>query len=114
MVSVLEILSDEVMMELFAYWEAYHLFKTFFNLNSRFKQLLKDHRLRLTFHSKNVCKNEIIDTEMWPVMLKYLTAITLINNKHIRMLMSVCKENDFTCLESLTLRQVRVRAGKKI
>jgi len=110
-VSVFEILSDEVLMELFEYLDAYHLFKTFFNLNSRFNQLLKDHRLRLKFNSKHLHENETIGIEMWPI-IKRLTAITLVKDKHIRQLMSVYKENDFTCLESLTLYRVRISTAK--
>ncbi len=46
-------------------------------------------------------------------MANYLTGVTLINNKHIRTFMSMCKESDFIYLHSLKLRQVRIRRGKK-
>jgi hypothetical protein len=47
-------------------------------------------------------------------MIKYLKAIILVKDKHIRMLMSVCKENDLAGLQSLILYRVRLQAGKKI
>jgi hypothetical protein len=103
MATVLEILSNEVLMQFFEYLDAYHLFNGFFNLNSRFNRLLTDYRLYLKFNSKH-----IRDVKIWPIMLNYLTAVTLINDKHIRMLMSISKENDFIYLQSMTLRRVRI------
>jgi hypothetical protein len=111
--TVLETLSNEVLMQTFEHLDGYHLFKAFFNLNHRFNRLLKDHRLNLKFHSKHIRANDTIDPKMLRIMVKYLTAVTLVNDKHIRMLMSVCKESDFICLHSLTLRQVRIRRGNR-
>ena len=111
MMTMLENLSNEILMELFEYLDAYQLSKTFFNLNSRFNQLLKDHRLRLTFNSKHIREIKIID---YLDMIKYLKAIILVKDRHIRMLMSVCKENDLAGLQSLILYRVRLQAGKKI
>jgi len=114
MTTVLEILSNEVFMLFFEYMNAYHLFKAFFNLNSRFNRLLTDHRLYLKFNSKHIRDNDIIDMKMWHIMTNYLTAITLINDKHIRMFMLVSKENNFTYLQSLTLRRVHISRGRKM
>ena len=113
MVTILERLSNEVLIQVFEYLDGYHLFKAFFNTNYRFNRLLKDHQLNLKFHSKHVRNNGIIDVTMLRIMVNYLTAITLVNDKHIRMLMSACKESDFMYLHSLTLRQVRIKRGKK-
>jgi hypothetical protein len=112
MVTVLEILSNEVLMQLFEYLDAYHLFNGFFDLNSRFNRLLTDYRLYLKFNSKYIRDNNIIDVKMWPIMLNYLTAMTVINDKHIRMLMSISKEHDFKYLQSMTLRRVRISKRK--
>jgi hypothetical protein len=45
-------------------------------------------------------------------MINYLTAVTLINDKHIRMFMSACKESDLIHLQSLNLHQVRLIRSK--
>ena len=113
MVTVLEILSNEVIMQVFEHLDAYHLFKAFFNLNFRFNRLLTDHRLNFKFNSKHIRDNDKIDVKMWHTMVNYLTAVTLINDKHVRMFMSISKESDLIYLRSLTLRRVRIRKGKK-
>lgn len=113
MAIILEILSNEVIMQFFEYLDAYHLFQAFFNLNFRFNQLLKDHRLYLKLNSKYIHNNDKIDIKTWHIMVNYLTAITLINDKHIRMFMSISQESDLLYLQSLTLRQVRISKGKK-
>jgi hypothetical protein len=114
MVIVLEILSNEVLMQIFEYFDAYHLFKAFFNLNSRFNQLLKDYRLRLKLNSKYIRDNAMINPQIWHTMVHHLTAVTLINDKHIRIFMSVCNESNLLHLQSLTLRRVRISKGQKI
>jgi len=111
-VTELEMLCNEVLMQFFEYLDGYHLFKTFYNLNSRFNRLLTDHQQHLKFNSKYVRENDIIDNKTWSIMVNYLTAITLIKDKHIRMLMSVCNEDDLICLKSLTLRRVRITKAK--
>ncbi len=58
--TVLEILSNEILMQIFEYLDGYHLFKGFFNLNYRFNRLLKDHRLNLKSNSKYVHHQDII------------------------------------------------------
>lgn len=111
MVTVLEILSNEVLMELFEYLDAYHLFQGFFNLNIRLNRLLTDHRLNLKFHSKNLCNNT--NDILSPIMVNYLNAVTLINDRHIQMFMSVMKDNDLIYLQSLTLHHARMDRGEK-
>ncbi len=113
MMVVLEILSNEVLMQIFEYLDAYHLFKAFFNLNSRCNQLLKDHRLRLKLNSKYIRDNDMINPHTWHTMVHHLTAVTLINDKHIRIFMSVSKESNLPHLQSLTLRRVRISKGQK-
>jgi hypothetical protein len=112
MATILEILSNEVIMQIFEYLDAYHIFKAFLNLNFRFNQLLQDHRLCLKFHSKHIYNNDVIDIETCYTMINYLTAVTLINDKHIRMFMSACKESDLIHLQSLNLHQVRLIRSK--
>ncbi len=114
MATVLEILSNEVLMQCFEHLDAYHLFKAFFDLNARFNRLLTDHQLHLKFNSKHIRDNDPIDVKMWHIMVNYLTAVTLINDKHIRMFMSISQESNLTHLQSLTLRQVRIRKGKNM
>jgi len=46
-------------------------------------------------------------------MENYLTAVTLINDKHIRKFISMCKESDFIYLRSLILRKVCICRDKK-
>ena len=112
MTTVLEILSNEILMQFFEYLDAYHLFKAFLDLNSRFNCLLEDRYLYLKFNSKHIRNNAIIDGKMWTIMMNHLTAITLINDKHIRMFMLGCKESDLMCLQSMTLRRVHISKGK--
>ena len=54
-----------------------------------------------------------IDTEIWGTMVNYLTAVTLINDKRVRIFMSACAESDLTNLHALSLRQVRISRSKK-
>jgi hypothetical protein len=114
MATMLEILSDEVVIQFFEYLDAYQLFRAFFSLNSRFNRLLKDPLLYLKFNSKYVRSIDAIDVEMWHTIVSHLTAITLIHDRHIRIFMSVCREIDFMCLQSLTLRRVYIGKSKKI
>ncbi|CAF1173490.1 unnamed protein product [Adineta ricciae] len=112
MVNVFEILSDEILMEIFEYFDAHHLFKAFYNLNDRFNRLVKDRRLCLKLNSKCIRDQDMIKVTMWSRMANYLTAITLINNKHILKFMSACRESDLIALRSLRLHRLRICKNK--
>ncbi len=109
---MLEILSAEVAIEVFEYFDAYQLFKAFFNLNSRFNQLLKDPQLYSKFNSKYVRNINPIDTEMWYTMANRLISVTLANDKYIRVYMPVFQQSDLICLQSLRLHRVRIDKDK--
>lgn len=110
----LESLSNEILMQIFEYLDAYHLYKAFFHTNIRFIRLLTDHRLALKFHSKHIRENDEFDKNLWQIMANYLTAITFIHDRHIRMFMLMTKDSQFSYLHSLTFRQVRISRGMKI
>ncbi|UJR08601.1 hypothetical protein I4U23_012860 [Adineta vaga] len=112
MVKVLEILSNEIILEIFEYFDAYHLFKAFNNLNNRFNRLVKDHQLNLKLNSKYIRDKDMFKSSIWSPMANSLTAITLIHDKHIRMFMFACRESDLFALQSLRLRRVRIRKDK--
>jgi hypothetical protein len=111
MAQTLESLSNEILMDIFEYLDAYHLFKAFFNLNVRFSRLLRDHRMSLKLNSKYIRDKDIGKPQTWSSMAHQLTAITLVHDKHIRIFMSMCNESDLTALISLQLRRVRLRKG---
>ena len=113
MVTTLEMLSNEMIMEIFQYLDAYHLFQALFNLNSRLNQLLGDPQLYLTFNSKYVHRIDKKKSQMWYTMVKHLTAVTIIQDMRVRLFLSAFSPKDLIRLQSLTLHRVCIGKGKK-
>jgi hypothetical protein len=65
----------------------------------------------LKFHC--VRSINVADEELFRTMGKHLTAIKLINDEYIRIVMSLFEPSDFMSIHSLTLFRVRIHKGKK-
>ena len=113
MVTKLESLSDEIIIQLVDYLDGFQLFKAFYNLNSRFNRILKDFQLSLKLNLKHVRNIDTLDVKMWYAMVNHLTAVTIVGDKLIRLFLSVFTQNDLKGLQSLTLRRVRIDKGER-
>ncbi|CAF0987012.1 unnamed protein product [Didymodactylos carnosus] len=105
-----EDLCNEIHMEIYEFLDFYSVFKSFWNINERFNQILTDKRLRLTqttkyipaqfFHSYFEQNLSIIGNHL--VSLKFQSDENQQNIK-LLLLLSICNFSQFHRLESLII-----------
>ncbi|CAF1203626.1 unnamed protein product [Rotaria sordida] len=106
-----EWLANELLLELFKYFDGVHLFRAFQNLNSRFNFLLLHYQIyHLDFRSVSKCEFHIICQQYLPSIINRVTSLHLSNDDETPNLFELFLSYYFTFNQFYRLRLLSLNA----